>query len=78
MRELELLVLQGPRMDITVRWSPEPAIDYRDPPYDLQLSAPRVSGGELGTVLVAVPGSHRRSSTCTGAPTRPEPLRSRG
>jgi hypothetical protein len=52
-REIALLVLQGPRVELTVRWSPAPSLHFRDPSRDVQLDEVASSETELGTVLVA-------------------------
>ena len=74
MRRIELLVLQGPRVELTVRWAPQPAIDYRDPSHEAHLDDVRATENELGTTLVAaldtVPGSHRLTLTLAVPPIR--------
>jgi hypothetical protein len=52
MRGVELLVLQGPRVDISVRYGPEPSLHFRDPSRDVE-ARPSASETELGTVLTA-------------------------
>jgi hypothetical protein len=49
MRDVELLVLQGPRVEITVR---PPNLRFRDERRDVELE-PRTTQTELGTVLTA-------------------------
>ena len=73
-RRPELMVLQGPRTELTVRWSPAPAIHYRDPSREAELDAVETREDELGETLVAtlddVPGSHRVTLTLAVPPFR--------
>jgi hypothetical protein len=73
-RTPELLVLQGARTELTVRWSPAPALHYRDPARDAEPDAIATRDDELGATLVAtledVPGSHRLTLTLAVPPFR--------
>jgi hypothetical protein len=73
-RKPELLVLEGARTELTVRWAPAPAIHYRDPSRDQELDAVTARDDELGATLVAtledVPGSHTVTLTLAVPPFR--------
>jgi len=70
----QLLVLQGPRTELTVRWAPAPAIHYRDPARHTELDDVATRSDELGSTLVAtlesVPGSHKVTLTLAVPPFR--------
>jgi hypothetical protein len=76
---MRLLVLEGARTELTVRWAPAPSIHYRDPSHEIDTDVVRVSETELGTVLVAeidaVPGSHALTLTLAVPPFRFPPGR---
>ena len=73
-RRPTLLVLQGARTELTVRWAPAPAIHYRDPLRNAEPEAVTTREDELGQTLVAaledVPGSHRLTLTLAVPPFR--------
>jgi hypothetical protein len=73
-RRPELLVLQGARTELTVRWAPAPAIHYRDASRNHELDDVRTREDEFGATLVAtlddVPGSHRITLTLAVPPFR--------
>ncbi len=50
---MRLLVLEGARTELTVRWGPDPSIHYRDPSHDVETGDVRQTENELGSVLVA-------------------------
>jgi len=72
-RRPELLVLQGARTELTVRWAPAPVIHYRDPSRDAEVEA-RTRDDELGCTLVAtlvdVADSHTVTLTLAVPPFR--------
>jgi hypothetical protein len=72
-RTPQLLVLQGPRTELTVRWAPAPAIHYRDPARDAEVEA-ATREDELGSTLIAtledVAGSHTITLTLAVPPFR--------
>src|SRR5262245_21402683 len=61
-RTPELLVLQGARMELTVRWAPAPSLHYRDPSRTAEPQDITTRHDELRDPLIAtledVPGSH--------------------
>jgi hypothetical protein len=73
-RTPELLVLQGARTELTVRWAPAPAIHYRDPSWNAELEDITTREDELGATLIAtladVAGSHRVTLTLAVPPFR--------
>jgi hypothetical protein len=73
-RRPALLVLQGARTELTVRWAPAPAIHYRDPSRNQELDAVTTREDELGETLVAnleqIPGSHTITLTLAVPPFR--------
>ena len=72
-RRPELLVLQGARTELTVRWAPAPVIHYRDPSRDAEVEA-HTRDDELGSTLIAtledVAGSHTVTLTLAVPPFR--------